>query len=704
MIFTFLAINLLNILIQPFNLILGIICVLFLPGFNLISLIKPRFNLIEKLGYSFIISIAIENFIMFFGYFFLYDLITTPNNPQFVFNDSLLTISIQVINVILLGLNQLTKKGDLCNLEDRIPIRNYNNLKEKINLKILLCYIGYLAFLLFLCLSSINPKTPNSFWENFYEYKEYFTFFFRVPFTFYIFLILSIILLTVLVFYSKNLFFVLLSISSFLYVIWILPYLQINNFFSNDAYVLSLILNGYPKYGIRAMEGHSFILFIDYFFPHRYSTSFFTGIIIMSACNVDVNFTLFYIFPLLYFFLPFLLYSIFQKYSNQQNFTSKKLNIILLTIFAILTPQFIKFAHSATTGIIGIIVFFMLVIEFFELIQNNSIKFDSTNFVLIVLLYFFLCLTHTEECFYFLILVVLYIPIYLLFNLNYFKESSIKNDPNLGYIKRNLKLTGLLLIVLSTIFYFTQEFFGWINGYLDIIIGQQNHFISILMDLYRNFKIDFIFNFRGNFELNYFVLGAIILIVLFYIYLSNLIFSRYAKTISKIIKTLTIFLRKWSILVKRIISTKIFQIILIPLVFIILIIINVVYVNFLRQEGLALILELILTSVILIIHIFLFLKGVTFYNTKNQKQVYYLLAIFSSSVIMVIFFIIGNTLLTLYVLNYRFFTYFAVFNLIIIENAYFDTSKDRKKLYWFILIISLLFLGTLFSLGKLAYG
>jgi len=60
-----------SIILFPLTLILGIISVLFLPGYNLLNLIKPQFKLFEKLGYTTILSLAIENIYMFLWYFFI---------------------------------------------------------------------------------------------------------------------------------------------------------------------------------------------------------------------------------------------------------------------------------------------------------------------------------------------------------------------------------------------------------------------------------------------------------------------------------------------------------------------------------------------------------------------------------------------------------------------------------------------------------
>ena len=93
-------------LLFPLNLLLGIICVLFLPGYNFLSLIFSKYSRIKKLGYMIIISLAIENIFMFFCYFFLYSQVTTIQKPGFVFNQLYLILSFQLINLILIIANE----------------------------------------------------------------------------------------------------------------------------------------------------------------------------------------------------------------------------------------------------------------------------------------------------------------------------------------------------------------------------------------------------------------------------------------------------------------------------------------------------------------------------------------------------------------------------------------------------------------------
>ena len=57
LILVYLIMTLSSIFLQPLYLILGIICVLFFPGYNLLNIIKPQFSLIERLGYTIILSV-----------------------------------------------------------------------------------------------------------------------------------------------------------------------------------------------------------------------------------------------------------------------------------------------------------------------------------------------------------------------------------------------------------------------------------------------------------------------------------------------------------------------------------------------------------------------------------------------------------------------------------------------------------------------
>ena len=81
----YLIITLFSITIQPINLILGIICTLVLPGYNLLKIFKPNYTIIQKLGYTTILSLAVVNFFMFFSYLLFYDLTVLTEDKSFFF-------------------------------------------------------------------------------------------------------------------------------------------------------------------------------------------------------------------------------------------------------------------------------------------------------------------------------------------------------------------------------------------------------------------------------------------------------------------------------------------------------------------------------------------------------------------------------------------------------------------------------------------
>ena len=84
----------------------------------------------------------------------------------------------------------------------------------------------------------------------------------------------------------------------------------------------------------------------------------------MEFTSMDLDFVLWFIYPLIFFSVPFFIYSTFEKYSK--NPIHKNLNLIILTILAFFIAQFAKAAHSATTQAIGTFIFLILVIEFYE--------------------------------------------------------------------------------------------------------------------------------------------------------------------------------------------------------------------------------------------------------------------------------------------------------------------------------------------------
>ena len=657
-IFVYLFMVLSSIVILPVKLFLGIICVLFIPGYNLLNLIKPRAKLIEKLGYTTILSLAIENIYMFFYYFLLYENIAT--NQGFIFDPILLIFSIQVINIALV----------YTNLFKVVKNRSYKTKKQqKIDFKsiigifdktFLLIYVGFFLSLLLLCISATFSYVPNNNFSIVHEdYRSNFTFFYRVHFTFFIFMAMSIFFLVFIVLNSNNKYLILISISIFMYCLWILPYLQINNNFSEDAHHLLNAYNNYLEYGIAPNEQYVGVKKKEGKFmypsnfsirgigPLRYSTSLFTAIILTSATGVDIKFTLWYLYPLIFIFSPFFFYSIFQNFSKNDE-KECQLGLVILTILSMFTTQFLKSAHSATTMVLGAYIFLILVIEFYNLMHERKFKFKIMKFLLIVFLYFFLCLTHFEESIYFIFIVVLYCIYFLffqikkidLFNVSHKKSfnrisnrhagtifKTRKYDPSvkktISYLKGTLFMVGILIVALLLIFYLTQEFIGYTLFFLKQNLEDNSFFEKIIL-FYENTKGLRTPFFKSSFLISLFVILIIIFSVILWTVILFLIFFKFYSLPLRIYEGIIVYIKKIFNILKKIISLKIFQILIFPLFLGVILFINWVYYSFLQEQGFLLVVELLLNYTIIICHIFLFFKGITYYEIENDKQNYFL--------------------------------------------------------------------------------
>jgi len=244
---------------------------------------------------------------MFFWYFFFYDVVTSPEKPGFQFNSFLLILSIQIINLILIFLNLLNRRFKLVKNETHVEKFGFNNYKKEFKIKmtedfdirIFLILFGLILSLICLGFSTTLSNIPNKDFKTIHEdYRSNFTFFNRVPNLFFIFLTTSILCLTLILFYSENKYVVIISISLFMYCLWILPYLQTGNYFGEDSYNLMTNYRNYLKCGIRVDKKHTniidsreFIYPINFFvekeerggFNFRYSTGLFTAILLTTA-------------------------------------------------------------------------------------------------------------------------------------------------------------------------------------------------------------------------------------------------------------------------------------------------------------------------------------------------------------------------------------------------------------------------------------
>ena len=327
---------------------------------------------------------------------------------------------------------------------------------------------------------------------------------------------------------------------------------------------------------------------------------------------------------------------------------------------------------------------------------------------MIVFLYSFLCLTHFEECIYFLIIIALYNIYYQFFEIKKIEGKSPSKHPmpnsQKKYIKIDLVMIGFLLCMLSLIFYLTEEYFGYLTHYFAQIIGEDYEH-NIIYILYNKNKIVIQPVLRGNILISTIVIWIITLGTLMYIIVFYLIFFKFHGFFFKILFNINkFFIKKIYNLIKKLISTKIFQFLIFPLFFGVILLINFLYFQFLEEQGLILIVVLLLSYTITIFHIFLFINGIIHYKIEDYKQNYFLLSIIASSSVMVLLFIVGNRLLTFYLLNSRFITFFIFFNLIIIQNTSFKDFINKKRKYLILMMITFLFIGTFLSLRKLAWG
>ncbi|KKL87566.1 hypothetical protein LCGC14_1933440 [marine sediment metagenome] len=98
-----------SVILQPLNMILGFFFVFILPGYNLVSILKPRYKFVEKLGYVVVLSLALESIIMLLSYIFLYNSLSYPesNTRGIIFNPILLISAILSINLILIFIKSI---------------------------------------------------------------------------------------------------------------------------------------------------------------------------------------------------------------------------------------------------------------------------------------------------------------------------------------------------------------------------------------------------------------------------------------------------------------------------------------------------------------------------------------------------------------------------------------------------------------------
>lgn len=717
-------ITLFSIVLQPINIILGFFIIFILPGYNLLNILKPCYNFIEKIGYVIILSLAVESILMLFSYIILYNFGTYPDitSRGFIFNSTLLITSIIFINFILIIINEF-KNFKIKIKNNKNQKRDYSinldRIKFNLNLKKSLVIVTFALSLILLCISTLYSEVPNNdYLTNRSDYRSNFTFFYRVPVIFYAFLIISILCFAYIIFFVKNDYIILISISMLIYCLWILPYLQIGNYFGHDTHLLSMDYEIYLNHGIMTFRGFNLVIYN--FDSLRYSTGLFVTILLISATNVNLDFALWYLYPMLYIFIPCLFYSVFKKFLNKSK--NGDYTLIIMVIFVIFTPQFIKFGHATGTGVLGTLIYFILVIEFFNLMQKN--EFNIYNSFLIILLYFFLTLTHTEECIYFLVLMILYYIYYLFVKLKKIEKNSIFSPDFLKSpskveslylhqiiiqelaqekIKNIHKKFSALLCILILIFYIANEFIGWVNTYFLMLFGNFP-FLTIFYDSFIQTKVVIPFFLRGEISFSILILASIFFGVFLFNFIIYLIFFKKFNFILKIYNTGINFIKKSYYYITKLISKKIFQVFFFIISFSIIIFIDFIILVPLEETILLTIIALILSYSIMLIYIFFFFKSIKYFKLNNNRQNFFLISLFSSLAMVFILVITGSLWLAVYVIHGKYLSHFVFFSLIIIQNTYIQKLREKKNNFLICMVILVIILGIFYGLRTLAFG
>ncbi|MHA1292959.1 MAG: hypothetical protein ACTSQJ_09855 [Promethearchaeota archaeon] len=681
------------------------------------TFLKPKSSFLEKMGYIPITSIGIANIIMFFNYLYFFDQSRYPDykktlNPiGFKFDGFTVVLIIQIFNLTFIIWNAYIKHKS--NQMNEINPRNKKHVKnflKNFELKTYLSMIGYLYSIIFLCISTLYSNVPNNDYSTIRkDYRSNLTFFLRVPFLFYIFLCLSIIFLIYICFTNHNKYISLFSLSLFIYCIWILPFLQIQNYFNYDSHTLYQLYKDYLNEGISNVENYGFCLVLTHG-SLRYSTNLLTAILLTTSLKININQTLWYVFPLIYCGSPFFFYSIFNGYTEHMK--KNETYLILLVILILTIPQILKSGHNASTGLLGIFIFFMLVIEFYNFIHLRKARLKE--FIFIIILFFFLCLTHFEECIYFLTLILIY-NFYLFFlnkikinNSETLKSFKIlkKESPEIidgmsaKDLKKNYFEIAFLFLVLSVIFYFVTLFFGYLRYYFIISLGS----IKFL-----NF-IQFLFNFGA------FFVSILIISILLYFLIGYLLINRLFNFILAIVKFFNNLLKKLFLMINLLFEKTFIQLLFFVYSCIILFYLDLNTILSYDETFLIVFLSLTITYLNTFFYIFFFLKGLKYNNFLVPKQTYYLISIFSSGIVIIFFFGLGVVSLFLnnfnieyiwmaiYIIHTKFIFYFVFFNFIIIQNNFLEKLFKERKKEFYIFTILMIIIGIFSSLRALRFG
>ena len=701
-IFSYLFVFFGNFNILFLKIILGIIFLLFIPGYNLINILFPEFSIKVRLGLCSVFSLGLEVLIMLIYYIVG---VSLPNSNPFFFDINILVILFSILSVLLI-LIYFFKYSDYGKIS-----MNTNGSTKRIYLKfknnkfyVILTLIFFIDLIL-LCFNVYLNRVSLTRSQIISQYSENFTFFYYCDFYFYIFYSIAIILLIFFAVKFQNKILFISLVCLFLYSQLIIPYLQIGDFFVYDAIFLEDLILSYNNYGLTPMEkyGGLIINLGDSFWGLRYITSTFFGILLINFTGTDIFFSLSFLYSISICLTPFLIYGLLEYLSNNSN--KKDNSIKILTLFAIFNPIFLKFGHTATTVVIGFNIFIILIFLLYIIFKTQILSIK--NILVIIFLYSFLSFTHIEETLYFLLILFVVEVFFIIFIEKESKHSNFLSRSINGksFIKKYCFLNGILVLL----FYVSQEFLG----HFDTYISYFNNFplFNFIFTLYSDSKIlSFPFIFERHVSLSLFIIIICFLIpILMYILFFLINFYK-----SKLANIKFIFVNFFNKLQKFLTKRKIssgFQLILI-----ISLILTPIFLNFLigvyggeankilELDDILIILEVIILYNYFIIQIFIFIKNLLFYK-QNKLYEFFVLLILICLTGSIGIFALSSISIGFIVYELQKFIYLLIFfNVFLIKENYFVDLRKKKFKYFFMLIFIMIIGGLNISFRKLKFG
>jgi len=435
---------------------------LFIPGYALLNCFKIK----KELN---IVFIAPGLSIFLFYMVYLTNLVILPYESSVFIDNTLILIILSIISSILLIIALIRKyHNKIASIKNNLLKDAIFKTKEKKILVFffLICTVG-LFLSVFIPALNYLPLTL----EQIKELYNLFYFFERVYPTFWIFLFISLFILIKLIIQvktKKDSFLVLLLLCILIYVLFILPTIQVKGIVNSDTYNSGLIpLQSYFNYGFT--KSTPFIITI---FGYGPKFDFTVGINIFFSSILGIDSISYF-----RFFIPLLNLIIVLGFFYFSSYFIKSDKVRLLTtFFFLISPFLLDFGDNANPQILGL---YSLVLSLTFLLKFR----DESNLLFFLLSVFLSILTifsHHLESFILFIFLIIYPLIWV----------KTRDSKNIHYF-----LTVLLsdLLLLSVICWWILS--GFIANILGISIDLSYLLIWLLpfvnLIYFINFKMDY---------------------------------------------------------------------------------------------------------------------------------------------------------------------------------------------------------------------